>query len=1070
MNNTFRLFVSSTFSDFIKERSILNKEVFEKVNLLLNKKGYSFQVVDLRWGINTESALNQNTLEICLNDVKYCKKNSPKPNFLIMVGERYGWVPLPSSVKADEFEKILDVCDADQKKLLCKWYLLDRNNVPEIYYLDKRTGEYADEQVWKNEESRLHDILEKKAIECGFEESELVKYTASATEHEILEGLFENENTADNVIVLFREGYSERDEDIFKVKELKRRIKEKIDEDCLSENLITLDYGENYYREMEEKITALLINNILAELRRLETEKKDYFPERLPNEVFCGREAELEALKSYVDGDEKGVYYLSGQSGSGKTTLLKEFVYSCSIYDPQKEFNSESDAAIEKAAFKEAWASLKKYIKSKAYNCFCVFFGEDDVYSIYDCLKKLCLMIISKYNIALNKEINRFNISEIFLNVLNEAPRSVNNLIVIDGLDMFYDIASVNENIFPDTLPESVKIIASCADDNVLEKLKKRNDINYRIEGLSCNEATESFYKMLEVRGRRLFRDEQKNAVAEALSDGANPLSCKLLCDLAAGWRENDDVKPFEFDDYEMAKLHIFDVSENCGHDENIVRYMLSYIATAPYGITEDELLMLLFRHREIREKFEKEDRYGYNLSKLPFAVLTRILYDLRECIHLAKAKESIVVAFNHNVFKNVVLSEFKKECDIAKECLLEYYASLENYISEDKYPNTKKLIPLLKMLRDKQMFDDISVLLSDITFADAMIKAGNLTELCQYCEEAESKGILGERGQALFKCIKDNIITLDCYKNGLEACACDYGFEKVNTLLNIRDTVRLDGGFGSYSKMYWSCDGNQYATVYDNYVYIYKKNSYRNYLSVHINFPNSLNDEKILEVIWTKEDKFAVILNIGKIYVYKIENEMPKFEIKLDCAEDIKNARYSHKYNILLFKKGRSLVAVDMCSYNEMYTIHGAGDGIFDINDTMERIVLLSGRKCMKLFNLCNGTFINDIVIYQSVNESTESIYLLEKGTFIGIEPGYPPDVKLLSSVRKKRLRFPEQYDIKGFVKFKNSFVAYYENMLICAGAETLKLSYLFLPDIRCVHCVGDGVILSVTTKSDVK
>ena len=31
MNNTFRLFVSSTFSDFIKERSILNNEIFEKI-------------------------------------------------------------------------------------------------------------------------------------------------------------------------------------------------------------------------------------------------------------------------------------------------------------------------------------------------------------------------------------------------------------------------------------------------------------------------------------------------------------------------------------------------------------------------------------------------------------------------------------------------------------------------------------------------------------------------------------------------------------------------------------------------------------------------------------------------------------------------------------------------------------------------------------------------------------------------------------------------------------------------------------------------------------------------------
>lgn len=1070
MNNTFRLFVSSTFSDFIKERAILNKEIFEKINLLLNKKGYSFQVVDLRWGINTESALNQNTLEICLNDVKYCKNNSPKPNFLIMIGERYGWVPLPSHVERGEFEKILAVCNDEQRAMLLKWYLVDTNSIPEVYYLNKRSGEYVNEEVWHKEEECLHSILEAKAVECGFDESELIKYTASATEHEILEGLLENDDAADNVLVLFREGDTERDRDLSKINDLKRRIKEKIDKESLSDNLVTLECGENYYREMEQRITELLVKNITEELERLEAEKESYVPEKLTNEVFCGRESELEALKTYIDGKDNGVYYLSGQSGSGKTTLLKEFVCRCNEFDPEKQFDAEYEVARENKSLKEAWQVVKRYASAKKMDTFCVFFGEDDVYSIYDCLKRLCRMMADKYNIALNSEINKFNASETLLKVMGATPRSVKTVIVIDGLDMFYDIESVSENIFPDTLYDGVKIIVSCANNKIIEKLKKRNDTEYCISGFSCDDAVEGFYKMLEARGRMLSNDGQRAFVSQALSEGANPLSCKLLCDLAVRWHGNDDIIPFEFDDYEMARLHIFDAFEGCGHNESIVRYALSYIASAPFGVTEDELLMLLFKHPEIKSDFAREDRYHYDLSKLPYAVLSRILYDLKECIHLSKSKDSIILSFNHNIFKTVVMNEFKAECATASERLLEYYASLDNYISDDKYPNTKKLAPLLRMLDERQRYNDISAALSDFTFADAMIKSGGLSELCECYDKLEEKGLLSEYGKALFACIQNNMSTLGYYRNGLEDCARHNGLTDGEPIIELSDGANDENESAAYSKTYWSCNGERYAVAHGNYVYIYKKDSHRNYLSVYINFSNYFGDEKISEIIWTRDDKFAVVLNVGKIFIYKTEDNMPKFEAELKCSDNCKTVKYSHKLHLLLFPRGRMLVAVDMSSYEERYCISGSGTGIFDINNTTERLVVLANNSKMKLYALCDGTFINDVPTHQGLTDDVERIYLLENGTVIGIVEGYPINIKLLSTTKATYLFFPEIYEINDCFKIGNSFVVCYDNLLINANMSDYGLSYLSVPNIKNVYADHSGTHLYVTTGSGVR
>jgi len=63
---TFRLFISSTFSDFHRERELLQTEVFPEIKVYCAEKGYTFQSIDLRWGVNQEAQLDQKTLELCL--------------------------------------------------------------------------------------------------------------------------------------------------------------------------------------------------------------------------------------------------------------------------------------------------------------------------------------------------------------------------------------------------------------------------------------------------------------------------------------------------------------------------------------------------------------------------------------------------------------------------------------------------------------------------------------------------------------------------------------------------------------------------------------------------------------------------------------------------------------------------------------------------------------------------------------------------------------------------------------------------------------------------------------------
>ena len=136
----FRVFISSTFSDMKEERWILQTEVFPELEKFCESKGAKFQGVDLRWGVSENLSFDQKTLQTCFNEIARCQKVSPKPNFLILLGERYGWQPVPEKIPVTEMQTMLNHFSEDEKKLLLwgennsqGWYRLDENAIPNKY-------------------------------------------------------------------------------------------------------------------------------------------------------------------------------------------------------------------------------------------------------------------------------------------------------------------------------------------------------------------------------------------------------------------------------------------------------------------------------------------------------------------------------------------------------------------------------------------------------------------------------------------------------------------------------------------------------------------------------------------------------------------------------------------------------------------------------------------------------------------------------------------------------------------------------------------------------------------------
>jgi hypothetical protein len=203
---TFRIFVSSTFSDLKEERNALQKYVFPRLRELCMQHGCRFQAIDLRWGVSEEAGLDQQTVKICLQEIKRCQTITPRPNFVVLLGDRYGWRPLPAEISAAEYEEIeRRVENTDDHALLKAWYRRDDNAVPAVYCLQARTGDFTDYARWQEVERRLHSVLLQSTAGMTLDAGERVKYTASATEQEIVCGALGVPDAHDHVFCYFRQ-------------------------------------------------------------------------------------------------------------------------------------------------------------------------------------------------------------------------------------------------------------------------------------------------------------------------------------------------------------------------------------------------------------------------------------------------------------------------------------------------------------------------------------------------------------------------------------------------------------------------------------------------------------------------------------------------------------------------------------------------------------------------------------------------------------------------------------------------------------------------------------------------
>ena len=307
-SRTFRVLVSSAFSDLPNEHGILHGEVFPKLAELCRRNGWRFQASDL-------------SSRAGLRDIV----SSPPPVYICAVGERYGRRPLPEAIPAAEFAQIEKRAPAGAVAFLREWYRLDANAVPPVHVLERPSGVFAQPETWERfVAAPLRALLVEAVRGLDLAPEERLKYEASAAEQEIQAALAGKDGGPVHIFCFARagEGVSpEPDADA-----LKRRLRQQL--------------GANYYEFTAKSLgtlvataTAALSRLVQAEIKRKEKpaseDREEAAHEAFGHERarwFSGRVKAVERISQYLHGADPHPLVIAGPPGAGKSALLAHSV------------------------------------------------------------------------------------------------------------------------------------------------------------------------------------------------------------------------------------------------------------------------------------------------------------------------------------------------------------------------------------------------------------------------------------------------------------------------------------------------------------------------------------------------------------------------------------------------------------------------------------------------------------------------------------------------------------------------------------------------------------------------
>lgn len=647
-DRTFRLFVSSTFADFITERDALWTSVFPKVERLCAKLGARFEAVDMRWGVSTDQVRAQDTMQVCLREMRRCVETGIEPNLLILLGDRYGSQLLPDEIAPTVFEHIVE-CVAIRRgsraeNTLRQHYPLDMNAEEPVHRLDAV-------HAAAGKEGELREYLDMGT--ASLPRAVHAQLNASATEREIEAGLRGAASGSRRALCCIRTfvGRSELgapwiDTDTEggpnpasarRVQQLKKRLRTRLGKRVINlrAKLVNDELDSGYIDRFIRIVLKNLCNDIRAQAAGWQTESvldreiaahQRFAADRAG--CFVGRKESLERIAAYLSRWQGRAFVIGGESGIGKSALLGAAVRDFRKRRPKVPVVIRFIGATPRSLRGETLLSdLNIDIQRFASG------GRQKT-------KKRPSSIIAE-------------LKETLARVRRPLVLVIDGLNQISGTDPARDLRWL-----PLKIPKNVWLIVSAVSGSFAFRQigRKYPDCNeIRLTGLKFEEGQNLLENWLKEKHRRL-QPNQHRAILRSFAKQRSPLQLRLAANEAARLRSTEPVyHPGETVESIMGAF-IDRLARRRQHGALFVARSLAYIAASRYGLSQSEIRRVLWNDPEVRKEYRRRHPHApQGLNTVAPLIWVQLYHELSPYLTLRESQDQELVTFFHDQVRKVV-------------------------------------------------------------------------------------------------------------------------------------------------------------------------------------------------------------------------------------------------------------------------------------------------------------------------------------------------------------------------------------------------------------------------------
>jgi hypothetical protein len=731
----FRIFVSSTFSDLHSERDALHDRVWPRLRELCARRGARFQAVDLRWGVSREASLDQQTMAICLDEIARCQRVSPRPNFLVLLGDRYGLRLLPARIPATEFEALSrHLAPQDLDRLTQQWYWRDDNAVPAEYHLQPRTPPYDAEEVWGPVERKVRDLLLSGLQRLPPGSYDSTSYLASAAEQEILAGALNVADAAEHVHCFFRaidglpadasageflaltpDGRPDG-EARARLDDVQRRLRARLPGNIHDYRAQWTGKGitTDHLKPLCEDVYTTLKGLIELELARDEARSAlDYEEESHAafgaerRRHFQGRETIRQTIAGYLDSKDRRPLLIHGAAGVGKSALT-------------------ALSSAETRARRPDAILLVRFIGATPESA--------DVRTL---LQGLCQQISHRYGVdASTIPTDYEGLVQEFAKRLGLASARMPLLLFLDALDQLGETTpgegTSTLNWLPTDLPAHVHLVATIQSDELLASLERRFPAANLVEltGMSRDDGSAALERWLaEAQPPRALQPLQREAVLDAFARHGLPLYLRLAFEESRRWTSYAPATVTALDPEISGLIRqvLARLAAPTSHGPILVGHGLGYLAAAKNGLSEDEIVDVLSDDVEVmRDLLQRAATASPAVIQLPVVIWSRLYFDLEPYLIERNTEGARTLAFYHRQLAHAV-----NEAYLDGEAGVERHRALAHYFSwsqdepgvgtdvDGAAPNLRALAELPYQQTLGQLWDDLFATLTDFRFLE---------------------------------------------------------------------------------------------------------------------------------------------------------------------------------------------------------------------------------------------------------------------------------------------------------------------------------------------------------------